>query len=73
MFNNIIFSNPELLWLIIALVFFVVVNHRIKHLKSSKLKMSSINLFTKASFKITLYPFLNLLRYLALGSLIIDF
>jgi hypothetical protein len=40
MFNNIIFSNPELLWLIIALVFFVVVNHRIKHLKRSKLKMS---------------------------------
>ena len=33
--------------------------------------MSSINLFSKASFKITLYPFLNLLRYLALGSLII--
>ena len=71
MFNNIIFSNPEFLWLIIALVFFVVVNHRIKHLKNSKLKMSSIDSFSKASFKITLYPFLNLLRYLALGSLII--
>ena len=40
MFNNITFSNPEFLWLIIVVVFFVIINYKIKHLKNSKLSIS---------------------------------
>jgi len=71
MFNNITFSNPEFLWLIIGVIFFVVVNYKIKHLKNPKLSISSIDSFSKSSFKTTFFPFLDLLRYTALVSLII--
>ena len=71
MFNNITFSNPEFLWLIVAVLVFMIINYKIKHLKNSKFKMSSLNSFNKTSFKITFYPFLDLLRYLALVFIII--
>ena len=71
MFNNITFSNPEFLWLIIGVIFFAVVNYKIKHLKNPKLSISSIDSFNKSSLKTTIFPFLDLLRYTALVSLII--
>ena len=71
MFNNITFSNPEFLWLIIVVVFFVIINYKIKPLKNSKLSISSIDSFSKASLKITLYPFLDFLRYIALVLMIL--
>jgi len=71
MFNNITFSNPEFLWLIVVVLVFMIINYKIKHLKNSKFKMSSLNSFNKTSFKITFYPFLDLLRYLALVFIII--
>ena len=71
MFNNITFSNPEFLWLIIGVIFLIVVNYKIKHLKNPKLSISSIDSFSKSSLKTTIFPFLDLLRYTALVSLII--
>ena len=62
--NNMIFSNPEFLWLIIVLLFLILIDYKFKSQKISNFNISSIKSFSKKSLKARLYPFLNIIRYL---------
>ena len=69
--NNMIFSNPEFLWLIIVLLFLILIDYKFKSQKISNFNISSIKSFSKKSLKAKLYPFLNIIRYLAIMFLIV--
>ena len=69
--NNMIFSNPEFLWLIIVLLFLILIDYKFKSQKISNFNISSIKSFSKKSLKARLYPFLNIIRYLAIMFLIV--
>lgn len=71
MLQEITFYNPEFLWLLILLPFLVFGNIKINKKKSSQLKISSIKSLGVKSFKIKIYPILDILRYLAISMLII--
>jgi len=69
--NNMIFSNPEFLWLIIVLLFLILIDYKFKSQKISNFNISSIKSLSKKSLKARLYPFLNIIRYLAIMFLIV--
>ncbi|MBT3754542.1 MAG: VWA domain-containing protein, partial [Flavobacteriaceae bacterium] len=71
MLQEITFYNPEFLWLLILLPLLVFGNIKINKKKSSQLKISSIKSLGVKSFKIKIYPILDILRYLAISMLII--
>ena len=70
MFSNLIFNNPEFLWLLILLPFFFFWNFNFNKLKSSSFKMSSIQGFNYKSIKIKILPILDVLRYISIIMLV---
>ena len=71
MFKNVTFYSPEFLWLFILLPLFFLLNYYYNNKKTSTLKISSIRGFDYKTLKIKLLPILNILRYFAIGFLII--
>jgi Ca-activated chloride channel family protein len=71
MFTNLTFYSPEFLWLLILLPCFLFWNYHYSKKKSSSLKMSSVQGFTHKSLKIKTLPVLDVLRYIAIITLII--
>ena len=69
--DNIVFKNPEFLWLLllIPLVIFFMYYFRFK--KVSNLKISSFDNFKTKSFKSKLHPLLNTLRIISIALVII--
>jgi hypothetical protein len=45
--NNMIFSNPEFLWLIIVLLFLILIDYKFKSQKISNFNISSIKSLSK--------------------------
>ena len=71
MFKNVTFYSPEFLWLFILLPLFFLLNYYYHDKKTSTLKIPSIRGFDYKTLKIKLLPILNVLRYFAIGFLII--
>ena len=71
MINDITFLNPEFLWFFIMLLIVIGFDFSFKKLKNSNFKVSSLKFLNQPSFKSKVYPFLIILRYLAITFLII--
>ena len=71
MAENLIFYNPEFLWLLIFIPFFILWEYKNRKSKQSYLKISSTKGFSHKSLKIKFIPILNILRYLAIIMLIL--
>ena len=71
MAENLIFYNPEFLWLLIFIPFFILWEYKNRKSKQSYLKISSTEGFSHKSLKIKFIPILNILRYLAIIMLIL--
>ena len=71
MVENLIFYNPEFLWLLILIPFFILWEYKNRKSKHSYLKISSTKGFSHKSLKIKFIPILNILRYLAIIMLIL--
>ena len=71
MFSNLTFNNPEFLWLLILLPFFIFWSYNFNKLKSSLFKMSSIKGFNYKSIKIKILPILDILRFIAIIMLVV--
>tara|TARA_B100000963_G_scaffold120150_1_gene104749 strand:- start:172 stop:1173 length:1002 start_codon:yes stop_codon:yes gene_type:complete len=71
MAENLIFYNPEFLWLLIFIPFFILWEYKNRKSKHSYLKISSTKGFSHKSLKIKFIPILNILRYLAIIMLIL--
>ena len=70
MTNDITFLNPEFLWFFIMLLIVIGFDFSFKKLKNSNFKVSSLEFLNQPSFKSKVYPFLIVLRYLAITFLI---
>ena len=71
MINDITFLNPEFLWFFIILLIVIGFDFSFKKLKNSNFKVSSLKFLNQPSFKSKVYPFLIILRYLAITFLTI--
>tara|TARA_B100000575_G_scaffold97058_1_gene77429 strand:- start:172 stop:1173 length:1002 start_codon:yes stop_codon:yes gene_type:complete len=71
MAENLIFYNPEFLWLLILIPFFILWEYKNRKSKHSYLKISSTKGFSHKSLKIKVIPILNIFRYLAIIMLIL--
>ena len=71
MAENLIFYNPEFLWLLIFIPFFILWEYKNRKSKHSYLKISSTKGFSHKSLKIKVIPILNIFRYLAIIMLIL--
>ena len=71
MVENLIFYNPEFLWLLILIPFFILWEYKNRKSKHSYLKISSTKGFSHKSLKIKVIPILNIFRYLAIIMLIL--
>ena len=71
MINDITFLNPEFLWFFIMLLIVIGFDFSFKKLKNSNFKVSSLKFLNQPSFKSKVYPFMIILRYLAITFLII--
>ena len=69
--DNIVFKNPEFLWLLLLIPFIIFFMYFFRFKKVSNLKISSFDNFKFKSFKSKLYPLLNILRIISIVLLII--
>ena len=69
--DNIVFKNPEFLWLLLLIPFIIFFMYFFRFKKVSNLKISSSDNFKFKSFKSKLYPLLNILRIISIVLLII--
>jgi len=71
MLENITFDNPEFLWLAVVLFVIILIDYKFKNVKNSSFSISSIKSLNTKSFKVKLFPLLNVLRFTALFMLIV--
>ena len=71
MLENITFNNPEFLWLAVILFVIILIDYKFKNVKNSSFSISSIKSLNTKSFKVKLFPLLNVLRFTALFVLIV--
>ena len=69
--DNLVFKNPEFLWLLLLIPFIIFFMYYFRFKKVSNLKISSFDNFKFKSFKSKLYPLLNILRIISIVLLII--
>ena len=69
--DNIVFKNPEFLWLLLSIPVIIFFMYYFRFKKVSNLKISSFDNFKTKSFKSKLYPLLNALRIISIALVII--
>lgn len=69
--DNIVFKNPEFLWLLLLIPVIIFFMYYFRFKKVSNLKISSFDNFKIKSFKSKLYPLLNTLRIISIALVII--
>ena len=69
--DNIVFKNPEFLWLLLLIPVIIFFMYYFRFNKVSNLKISSFDNFKTKSFKSKLYPLLNTLRIISIALVII--
>ena len=69
--DNIVFKNPEFLWLLLLIPVIIIFMYYFRFKKVSNLKISSFDNFKTKSFKSKLYPLLNILRIISIALVII--
>jgi len=69
--DNLVFKNPEFLWLLLLLPVIIFFMYYFRFKKVSNLKISSFDNFKTKSFKSKLYPLLNTLRIISIVLVII--
>ena len=69
--DNIVFKNPEFLWLLLLIPFIIFFMYFFRFKKVSNLKISSFDNFKTKSLKSKLYPLLNTLRIISIVLVII--
>lgn len=69
--DNLVFKNPEFLWLLLLLPVIIFFMYYFRFKKVSNLKISSFDNFKTKSFKSKLYPLLNALRIISIALVII--
>lgn len=69
--DNLVFKNPEFLWLLLLLPVIIFFMYYFRFKKVSNLKISSFDNFKTKSFKSKLYPLLNTLRIVSIALVII--
>ena len=69
--DNLVFKNPEFLWLLLLLPVIIFFMYYFRFKKVSNLKISSFDNFKTKSFKSKLYPLLNTLRIISIALVII--
>ncbi len=69
--DNIVFKNPEFLWLLLLIPVIIFFMYYFRFKKVSNLKISSFDNFQTKSFKSKLYPLLNTLRIISIALVII--
>lgn len=69
--DNLVFKNPEFLWLLLLIPVIIFFMYYFRFKKVSNLKISSFDNFKTKSFKSKLYPLLNTLRIISISLVII--
>ena len=69
--DNLVFKNPEFLWLLLLIPVIIFFMYYFRFKKVSNLKISSFDNFKTKSFKSKLYPLLNTLRIISITLVII--
>ena len=69
--DNLVFKNPEFLWLLLLIPVIIFFMYYFRFKKVSNLKISSFDNFKTKSFKSKLYPLLNILRIISIAFVII--
>lgn len=69
--DNLVFKNPEFLWLLLLIPVIIFFMYYFRFKKVSNLKISSFDNFKTKSFKSKLYPLLNTLRIISIVLVII--
>lgn len=69
--DNLVFKNPEFLWLLLLIPVIIFFMYYFRFKKVSNLKISSFDNFKTKSFKSKLYPLLNALRIISIALVII--
>jgi len=69
--DNLVFKNPEFLWLLLSIPVIIFFMYYFRFKKVSNLKISSFDNFKTKSFKSKLYPLLNTLRIISIALVII--
>jgi len=69
--DNLVFKNPEFLWLLLLIPVVIFFMYYFRFKKVSKLKISSFDNFKTKSFKSKLHPLLNTLRIISIALVII--
>tara|TARA_B100001063_G_scaffold36601_1_gene30123 strand:- start:3323 stop:4321 length:999 start_codon:yes stop_codon:yes gene_type:complete len=69
--DNLVFKNPEFLWLLILLPIIAFLIHRFKFLGLNNLKFSNLDGFDSISFKSRIYPIMNIFRLITLLLVIV--
>jgi len=69
--DNLVFKNPEFLWLLLLIPVIIFFMYYFRFKKVSNLKISSFDNFKTKSFKSKLYPLLNTLRIISIALVII--
>lgn len=69
--DNLVFKNPEFLWLLLSIPVIIFFMYYFRFKKVSNLKISSFDNFKTKSFKSKLYPLLNTLRIISIVLVII--
>ena len=69
--DNLVFKNPEFLWLLLLIPLIIFFMYYFRFKKVSNLKISSFDNFKTKSFKSKLYPLLNTLRIISIALVII--
>ena len=69
--DNLVFKNPEFLWLLLLIPVVIFFMYYFRFKKVSNLKISSFDNFKTKSFKSKLHPLLNTLRIISIALVII--
>jgi len=69
--DNLVFKNPEFLWLLLLIPVIIFFMYYFRFKKVSNLKISSFDNFKTKSFKSKLYPLMNTLRIISIALVII--
>ena len=69
--NNIVFKNPEFLWLLILLPVIAYMLYKFKFVRLNNFKFSNLGSFDSNTLKFKLYPLINIFRIITLLLVIV--
>ena len=69
--DNIVFKNPEFLWLLILLPVVAIMLYKFKFVRLNNFKFSNLESFDSKTLKSMLYPIINVLRIITLLLVIV--